>query len=149
MVIGSPNTLSSDGVWRSWIRWVRDNGAFSTANSLPLCDWENPAEAFLADVDITGLAPIPKTSYDDEDEDDAEAAAASAAGIGVLDRSWGSEDAWKGGAEMEAALQGAAEILTQASDQQPHQQELYQPFQTAEQTAHASVQKQPDTDVQH
>jgi hypothetical protein len=40
VVVGSPATLSSDGVWRAWLRWVRDHGAFATANALPLCPWE-------------------------------------------------------------------------------------------------------------
>ena len=40
MVVGSPATLSSDPVWRAWVRWVRDHGAFATANALPLCPWE-------------------------------------------------------------------------------------------------------------
>ena len=40
MVVGSPRTLTTDSVWRAWIRWVRDRGAFATANALPLCPWE-------------------------------------------------------------------------------------------------------------
>ena len=45
VVVGSPATLSSDGVWRAWIRWIRDHGAFATANALPLCPWEQVGDA--------------------------------------------------------------------------------------------------------
>ena len=62
VVVGSPNTLSSDGGWRAWIRWVRDHGAFATANSLPLCPWESPEDrdALLAGIDTSELAPLPE-----------------------------------------------------------------------------------------
>ena len=62
VVVGSPNTLSSDGGWRAWIRWVRDHGAFATANSLPLCPWESPedGDALLAGIDTSELAPLPE-----------------------------------------------------------------------------------------
>ena len=48
VVVGSPATLSSDGIWRAWLRWVRDHGAFATANALPLCPWEQVRSAPLA-----------------------------------------------------------------------------------------------------
>lgn len=55
VVVGSPTTLSSDPVWRSWIRWVRDHGAFLTANGLPLCPWESPDDEFVSKVDVSDL----------------------------------------------------------------------------------------------
>lgn len=58
MVVGSPKTLSSDGVWRSWIRWVRDHGAFLTAKALPLCPWESPDDEFVRELDVSDLRPI-------------------------------------------------------------------------------------------
>ena len=58
MVVGSPKTLSSDGVWRAWIRWVRDHGAFLTANALPLCPWESPDDNFVCELDVSDLAPL-------------------------------------------------------------------------------------------
>ena len=57
MVVGSPNTLSSDASWRGWIRWVRDHGAFATANALPLCPWESPDDDASAAIDTSELAP--------------------------------------------------------------------------------------------
>ena len=58
MVVGSPTTLSSDPVWRSWIRWVRDHGAFLTANGLPLCPWESPDDEYVSEVDVSDLRPF-------------------------------------------------------------------------------------------
>ena len=58
MVVGSPKTLSSDGVWRSWIRWVRDHGAFLTANALPLCPWESPDDNLVSELDVSDLRPF-------------------------------------------------------------------------------------------
>ena len=57
VVVGSPNTLSSDASWRGWIRWVRDHGAFATANALPLCPWESPDDDSSAAIDTSELAP--------------------------------------------------------------------------------------------
>ncbi len=58
MVVGSPKTLSSDGVWRSWIRWVRDHGAFLTANALPLCPWESADDSLVSELDVSDLRPF-------------------------------------------------------------------------------------------
>ena len=58
MVVGSPKTLSSDPVWRAWIRWVRDHGAFSTANALPLCSWESPDAESVDELDVSDLRPF-------------------------------------------------------------------------------------------
>ena len=58
MVVGSPKTLSSDTVWRSWIRWVRDHGAFLTANALPLCPWESPDDNLVSELDVSDLRPL-------------------------------------------------------------------------------------------
>ena len=58
VVVGSPKTLSSDGVWRSWIRWVRDHGAFLTANALPLCPWESPDDNLVGELDVSDLRPF-------------------------------------------------------------------------------------------
>ncbi len=58
VVVGSPKTLSSDGVWRSWIRWVRDHGAFLTANALPLCPWENANDSLVSELDVSDLRPF-------------------------------------------------------------------------------------------
>ena len=58
MVVGSPATLSSDAVWRSWIRWVRDHGAFLTANALPLCPWESPDDNLVGELDVSDLRPL-------------------------------------------------------------------------------------------
>ncbi|BDA47014.1 probable regulator of nonsense transcripts 1 homolog at C-terminar half [Coccomyxa sp. Obi] len=60
VVVGSPNTLSSDASWRGWIRWVRDHGAFATANALPLCPWESPDDDSSAAIDTSELAPPPE-----------------------------------------------------------------------------------------
>ena len=56
--MGSPKTLSSDPVWRAWIRWVRDHGAFSTANALPLCSWESPDAESVDELDVSDLRPF-------------------------------------------------------------------------------------------
>jgi len=56
--VGSPKTLSSDTVWRSWIRWVRDHGAFLTANALPLCPWESPDDNLVSELDVSDLRPL-------------------------------------------------------------------------------------------
>ena len=56
--MGSPKTLSSDAVWRSWIRWVRDHGAFLTANALPLCPWESPDDNLVSELDVSDLRPL-------------------------------------------------------------------------------------------
>ena len=58
VVVGSPKTLSSDAIWRSWVRWVRDHGAFQTANTLPLCSWESPDDEFVSELDVSDLRPI-------------------------------------------------------------------------------------------
>lgn len=58
MVVGSPKTLSSDAVWRSWIRWVRDHGAFLTANALPLCPWESLDDNLASELDVSDLRPL-------------------------------------------------------------------------------------------
>ena len=58
VVVGSPKTLSSDPVWRAWIRWVRDHGAFSTANALPLCSWESPDAESVDELDVSDLRPF-------------------------------------------------------------------------------------------
>ena len=58
VVVGSPKTLSSDPVWRAWIRWVRDHGAFSTANALPLCAWESPDAESVDELDVSDLRPF-------------------------------------------------------------------------------------------
>lgn len=58
-MVGSPNTLSSDGGWRQWMHWVGDHAAFATANALPLCPWEDPNDdEFLSRLDTSELAPI-------------------------------------------------------------------------------------------
>ena len=45
MVVGSPSTLGADRVWRAWLAWVRDRGAFLTPNALPPLPWEADAAA--------------------------------------------------------------------------------------------------------
>lgn len=58
VVVGSPKTLSSDAIWRSWVRWVRDHGAFQTAEVLPLCSWESPDDELVSELDVSDLRPI-------------------------------------------------------------------------------------------
>ena len=65
VVVGSPKTLSSDPVWRAWIRWVRDRGAFSTANALPLCAWESPDTQSMDELDVSDLKPIDESDPGD------------------------------------------------------------------------------------
>lgn len=44
-MVGSPSTLGADKVWRAWLAWVRDRGAFLTPNALPQLPWEAAAAA--------------------------------------------------------------------------------------------------------
>jgi hypothetical protein len=121
VVVGSPRTLSTDRIWRSWIRWVRDNGAFAVANSLPLCPWEDAADAFLADLDVSELAPVPVSDVeDDAPGPDVPEAAASGGDWGVGDGlDYGDGARWStpsevgrsGAGQLGAALQGVADAL--------------------------------------
>jgi hypothetical protein len=58
VVVGSPKTLSSDAIWRAWVRWVRDHGVYQTPSALPLCSWESPDEEFVSNLDVSDLRPI-------------------------------------------------------------------------------------------
>ena len=68
VVVGSPKTLSSDPIWRAWIRWVRDYGAFSTANALPLCSWESPDTDSVDELNVSDLRPIDEAGAGNDDQ---------------------------------------------------------------------------------
>ena len=69
MVVGSPRTLSSEPVWRKWLDWVRDHGAFLTPNALPPAPWEAD-EAAAAEAEMQRLWSPPSASFDDESDDE-------------------------------------------------------------------------------
>ena len=120
MVVGSPSTLGADKVWRAWLAWVRDRGAFLTPNALPQLPWEAAAAAaaerqevhlraleVAAELDSEVLNPTANPIQDAEEE--AVASAARASGEGSLDVALRerSADAGDDGRERDAAASGA------------------------------------------
>lgn len=119
MVVGSPSTLGADKVWRAWLAWVRDRGAFLTPNALPQLPWEAAAAAeaerqevhlraleAAAELDPEVLGPS-VTPVQDPEEVVASAARASgegSLGVALRERSAAAGD---GAGERDAAASGA------------------------------------------
>lgn len=55
VVLGAPDTLSSDGRWLKWMTWVRDNGGLLAAEALLLTPEERDTGKFDPDVNAAAL----------------------------------------------------------------------------------------------
>ena len=55
MVLGAPDTLSSDGRWLKWMTWVRDNGGLLAPEALLLTAEEQETGKFDPDVNAATL----------------------------------------------------------------------------------------------
>ena len=118
VVVGSPSTLGADKVWRAWLAWVRDRGAFLTPNALPQLPWEAAAAAeaerqevhlraleLEAGADLETLDLIANPGQDPEEE--VVALAARASGEGSLGVALREQSAGDDGGERDAAASGA------------------------------------------
>ena len=55
VVLGAPDTLSSDGRWLKWMSWVRDNGGLLAPEALLLTAEEKGTGKFDPDVNAATL----------------------------------------------------------------------------------------------